>query len=347
MFGISRATKRALSALLCMAALATLQSGAAVGQSADRFYSGKTLRLIVGGGAGGGYDAYARLFAEHFGKHVPGNPNVIVENMPGAGGVKATNYLYNVAAKDGSVLGMPFLNNPVFQLIRPEGIRFDAKEFEWLGNMAELNSVVAVHEDAGVETVADAKEREVVIAASGKGAETYIYPTLLNAIADTKLRLVMGYRGTAPMTVAIERGEVQGRGGSWMSWKSINPEWVRDGRIRILAQAGLRKDPDLPDVPMFQDLAGSEENKAVVRLLSLPIATSRAVLAPPGTPEDRVAVLRKAFDETMKDRRFLEEAGRRLLEIKSMTGEEVQASIGEMFGTSPAVIERAKKMLDY
>lgn len=321
--------------------------GTAHSQTAKEFYENRTIRFIVGGAAGGGYDFYARVLANHMPRHLPGNANIIVENMPGAGGVKGTNYFYNVAPRDGSVLGMPFFNNPVFQLIRPEGIRFDARQFQWVGNMAELNSVVAVHESVPVQTVEAARETEVILSASGKGAETYIYPTLLNAIAGTRFRLVMGYPGTAAMTVAIERGEVQGRGGSWMSWKSIRPDWVRDRQIRVIAQAGLRKDPDLPDIPLFLDLATTPEDRAMVQLLSLPIATSRAVPLPPEVPADRVELVRRAFDATLRDPEFLKEAAERRMDIKAMTGEEVQAAIEEMFQTPPEVIERAKAALDY
>jgi tripartite-type tricarboxylate transporter receptor subunit TctC len=326
--------------------VAGIQGPAKAASVAD-FYKNKTVRFGVGANTGGGYDAYIRLLASHMARHLPGRPTVVVVNMPGAGGTKATNYVYNVAPKDGTHTIMPFFNHPVFQLIRPKGIKFDVRRMLWIGNMASLNSVLAVFHKAPVRSLADAKKSDLILSASGKGSETYIYPTLAGALTGARIRLVLGYRGTANMTVAMERGEVHGRGGSYMSWSSLRPDWVRDRKALFLVQAGLRKHPDLPNVPLMQELAKTPDEKAVVRLLSLPFLTSRAIAFPPGVPDDRLAAFRTAFDATMKDPRLLADAKKRRMDITPGNGQAVAAAIASMFKTSPAIIARAREMLKY
>jgi len=242
---------------------------------------------------------------------------------------------------------MPFFNQPVFQLIRPKGIKFDVRRMSWIGNMASLNSVIALYHTAPVKTVEDTKERELILAGSGKGGENYIYSMLFSALTGAKVKLVLGYGGTANMNVAMERGEVHGRGGSYMSWSSLRPDWIRDHKVQFLAQAGLEKHPDLPNVPLMQELASTPEDKAVVRLLSLPFLTSRAVAFPPGVPGDRVAAFRAAFDTTMKGPGLLADAKKRRMDVTPRTGQEVESAITDIFEASPAVVARAREMLKY
>jgi tripartite-type tricarboxylate transporter receptor subunit TctC len=242
---------------------------------------------------------------------------------------------------------MPFFNHGVFQLIRPKGIKFDVRRMGWIGNMAELNSVIAVYSAAPFNSTAAAMKNELILASSGKGSETYIYPVIYAALTGAKIKLVMGYRGTANMTVAMERGEVHGRGGSYMSWSALRPDWLRDRKVRFLAQAGLGKHADLPDVPLLQELAKTPDNKAVVSLLSAPFKTSRAFAFPPGVPAERLAALRAAFDATIKDPALLADAKKRRMSIDASSGKEVEASITEMFQASKAVIARAQAMLKF
>lgn len=327
-------------------ALSTV-GGSAAADAVSNFYKGKTVRFVLGGGTGGGYDAYMRLLVRYMEDKIPGGPTAVVVNMPGGGGIKSMNYVYNVASKDGSYVIMPFFNHGVFQLIRPKGIKFDVRRMGWIGNMAELNSVTAVYHKVPVKSIADWKAKGLILASSGKGSETYIYPSLVASMIGAKLKLVLGYRGTANMTLAMESGEVQGRGGSYMSWSSLRPDWIRDKKVVFLTQAGLRKHPDMPDVPMVQAFAKTAEDKAVVDLMSAPFLTSRAIGFPPGVPKDRLGAFRAAFDATMKDPAMLASAKKRRMSISPRSGKAVEAAIAEMFKAPQSVIKRARFMLKY
>lgn len=337
---------RVTAAALMAAAIGAHLAAPAYAEDAADFFKDKQLQFVVGSAPGGGYDLYMRTLAQHMGKHIPGKPTLVLINMPGAGGVKAANFVYSAAPRDGTVLIMPFFNNPLFQLIRPEGIRFDAREMRWIGNMAELNSVIAVMSELPVKSIEDAKKQEVILAASAKGSETYFYPQLANSLLGTRFKFVMGYRGTADMSVAMERGEVHGRGGSWQVWPVSRPDWVRDGKIRILVQAGLRRDPDLPDVPLITELA-AEADKPVARFLSSAVVMARMVGTPPAVPSERIAALRQAFEATMKDKAFLADAKKRQMDLRVMSGEEVEAAMDELFRTPPEIVERTKAILGY
>jgi tripartite-type tricarboxylate transporter receptor subunit TctC len=340
-----------LRRLVAVSAFAAIAGGAFsavpayAGDVAD-FFNGKQLQFVVGAGTGGGYDLYMRTLSLHMGNKIPGQPSIVLVNMSGAGGVKAFNYVYNAAPRDGTVLLMPFFNNPLFQLIRPEGIRFDAREMRWIGNMAELNSVIAVRSDLPVKTIEDAMKQEVILGASARGSETYFYPQLANALLQTKFKMVMGYQGTAAMTMAMETGELHGRGGSWQIWPVSQPEWVREGRIRVLLQFGLRRDPDLPDVPLITELV-SDADKPVARFVSSAVVMARMVGAPPAVPDERVEALRTAFDATMKDEAFLADARKRQMDLRVMSGQEVEAAMDELFRTPSEIVERTRAILDY
>jgi tripartite-type tricarboxylate transporter receptor subunit TctC len=336
-----------VSALVAGILVFSMVSGPAAADAVADFYKGKTVRFVLGGGTGGGYDAYMRLLVRYMEDKLPGGPSAVVVNMPGGGGIKATNYIYNVAPKDGTSVIMPFFNHGVFQLIRPQGIKFDVRRMRWIGNMAELNSVLAVYHSVPVKNIADFKAKGLILASSGKGSETYIYPSLVASMIGAKLKLVLGYRGTANMTLAMESGEVEGRGGSYMSWSSLRPDWIRDKKVRFLAQAGLRKHPDMPNVPMVQEFAKTPEDRAVVDLMSAPFLTSRAIAFAPGVPKDRLSAFRAAFDATMKDPAMLASAKKRRMDITPRTGQAVEAAIADMFKASPAVIKRARAMLKY
>ena len=338
--------RNSVTALFAIAATAAAVVTPARADSVADFFKGKQIRFIVPAGTGGGYDFYMRLLAQYMGSHIPGKPSTVIINMPGAGGVKATNYLYNAAPRDGTAIGMPFFNLPLFQLIRPQGIKFDVRKMGWIGNMAELNDVIVVMASKGVKTIDDAKKRQVVLAASGKGSETYIYPQLCNALLGTKFKMVLGYQGTSAMTVAMERGEVTGRAGSWQAWPVTRPEWIREGKIYELVQAGLRRDPELPNVPLITDLAAPAD-KALSKFVSSAVAIARPPVAPPGLPADRLKALRDAFDATMKDPAFLADAKKRQIDLRVMTGQQVTAVIDDLFRTPKAVVERAKQVLGY
>jgi len=315
--------------------------------SVSDFYDGKTVRFYIGASPGGGYDLYMRTLVQHMGKRIPGKPNSIVINLPGSGGVKASNYVYNVSPKDGTAVITPFWTHPLFQLIRPRGIKFDMSKMRWIGSMAALNSmVVAMGHTA--RTLEDAKKKEIVVAASGKGSETYIFPTFLNSAIGTRFKLVLGYRGTAKMTNAMESGEVHARGGSWQSWNVIRPHWIGTDKIGVLVQAGLtpHPDPNVKHVPMLVDVV-PEKYKPIARLLSAPVAMARIVGTPPGIPDDRLRALRKAFLETMRDPRFLADAKKRKMDIDVLSGEQVEANIAALMKTPKPILKQTAEILGY
>ena len=322
-------------------------SSAAQADAVSDFYSGKTVRFYIGASPGGGYDLYMRTLVQHMAKRLPGKPNAIVVNMPGSGGVKASNYVYNVAPKDGTTVITPFWTHPLFQLIRPRGIKFDMSKMRWIGSMAALNSMVVTMGNAA-KTLEDAKKKEIILAASGKGSETYIFPQFLNAATGTKFKIVTGYRGTAKMTNAMEAGEAQGRGGSWQSWNVIRPQWIGTGKISPLVQAGLAPHPDpaVKGVPMLADVVPANY-KPIAKLLSAPVSMARIVGLPHGIPEDRLAGLRKAFQATMKDPKFLADAKKRKMDLSVLTGEQVEANIAELMKTPKDILKRTAEVLGY
>ena len=315
--------------------------------SVSDFYDGKTVRFYIGASPGGGYDLYMRTLVQHMGPRLPGKPTAVVVNMPGSGGVKASNYVYNVAPRDGSTIITPFWTHPLFQLIRPRGIKFDMSKMRWIGSMAALNSMIVAMGDVA-RTLEDAKKKEIVVAASGRGSETYIFPKFLNSAIGTRFKIVTGYRGTAKMTNAMERGEAQARGGSWQSWNVIRPHWVGTDKISPLVQAGLspHPDPNVKGVPMLVDVV-AEEYKPIARLLSSPVAMARIVGTPPGIPEDRLQALRRVFLETMKDPAFLADAKKRKMDLDLLTGEQVEANIAELMKTPKPILKRTADILGY
>lgn len=339
-------TRRFIVSAVLIAASGGLLSGARADAVAD-FYANAQVRLVTGGTAGGGYDLYLRLLSEFLGRHIPGKPRVMVEIRTGAGGINAVNYVYNAASKDGTNLIMPYNIHPTFELLRPKGMKFDSRKLQWLGNIAELNSVVALIDTAGVHTIDEAKRKELIFGASGKGSQTYIIPILFNKLLGTKFKLVLGYAGTTPITLAMERGEIQGRVGSYYIWEASKPDWLRDGKLVFLAQDGLTRNPALPNVPLYEDLVSTPDEKAIMRFMSYPVATSRALAVAPGVPADRVAALRKALMDTLADPELLAAAKKRHMDITAKDHKYVESVIAEMYATPPALIARMKSIFDW
>jgi tripartite-type tricarboxylate transporter receptor subunit TctC len=332
-------------ARLVLAALAfVVVSGAAAAQTdpAARFYAGKTIKLISGGSAGGGYDQFLRLLAEDYGRHLPGKPQVIVELRPGAGGLNAVNYVYNAAPKDGTNLIMPYDLHPAYQILKPKGVKFDAQKFQWIGNMTEVFYVLVVSADAGVRTVEDAKHKQIILGASNPSTQTYIVPALFNKVLGTRFKLILGYRGTTPMSLAMERHEIQGHIGSWYNWKTTRGTWIRDGTALVLAQGGLERSPELPKVPTYAELASTPDEKLMMEFMTYPIKTSRSLAVAPGVPAERVAALRKGFMATLKDPAFLAKAKKRHMEIVGSDHRAVENAMAKLFATPPALIRRMR-----
>jgi tripartite-type tricarboxylate transporter receptor subunit TctC len=309
---------------------------------ADKF-KGKTFEVIIGYETGGGYDIYGRALARHIGKHLPGNPTVIVKNMPGAQTRTAANFLYTIAPKDGTVIATVARGLPTEELLGSGGIRFESTKFSWIGSMNNEVSVGVAWHTSPVKTFADIKQREMIV---GAIADSLLFAQVMNAVLGTKLKLITGYKSGAEVSLAMERGEVEGRmGWSWSSIVSVNPEWIRDGKIRNIVQFSTSKHADLANVPLVTELAANAEDRALLELVFSRQVIGRPFIAPPGVDAETVKILRKAFDDTMKDKEFLAEMQKASLEVNPIPGEEVQRLIERLFKTPPAVLERAKQII--
>jgi len=325
-------------------ALALLVAPApAQAQTVAEFYRGKTVNVYIGVGVGGEYDIQARLVARHIGKHIPGNPTVVPQNMTGAGGLKMTNYLYNVAPKDGTAIGMIANAFPALQAVGIAGVQFDAAKMQWLGSIAPAVETMAVWHTTGIKTIEDARKRETVAGASARGAITFFYPAMMNEYLGTKFKIVTGYPGGNQINLAMERGEVEARNNTWSSWKATKADWLKDKKIAVIAQAGPRA-PDL-DAPSVEDAARTPEDRLLIELvvsgtqLGRPLATNAA-------PADRVAALRSAFAATMKDPEFLAEAQALNFEVDPVLGEKMQTIVEKVLATPKEVATKAKGLLE-
>jgi len=310
------------------------------------FYRGKRINLVIGFGTGGGYDTYARLLARFIGEHIPGNPGVVAQNMPGAGSRGAANWLYRVAPKDGTVIATLGQATATDQALGQPGIQFDARRFNWLGNMVVVNNILFVSAATGVKTIEDAKKKPLSIGASGGSSPSVLYPQVSNNLFGTKFKSVSGYPGGGDINLAVERGEVDGRGSdSWASIKATNPGWLADKKVNILFQVGPRREADLPDVPLWSDLAQNDEQRQILDVLSGDVAVGRPILTAPDVPAERVGALRQAFDETMKDPKFLAAAEQANMYFNPIGGEELQRIVGRILKPSPEVMAKVKNAL--
>jgi tripartite-type tricarboxylate transporter receptor subunit TctC len=336
---------RAVTAM-AVAALWPMLAQPAAAQT-DRFFQGKTVRVIVGSAAGGGYDAYARLVVRHLGDHLPGRPALVVNNMPGASGVKATNYLYSIAPKDGTVFGTFNSAMPFYQVLGNPGVQFKAEELSWVGSLSQAANVIAVWHATGIKTLDDAKQTEIILGALTGGGTMGAYPRLLNQTLGTKFKVVTGYESGTQVTLAIERGEVQARGTTpWTTWRATRPDWVRDGKIVPIVQFGLKKDPDIPQVPLVSELAQNEEQRQIFNLISANVAIERPFAAPPDVPSTQLATLRKGFAEMAQAPAFLAEAERQSMDIDPLSGDDLAKAVAAIVATPPSVAEKVKQVID-
>ena len=330
-------------------AVSTLLAGATLPAAADDvadFYKGKTVRLVIGYGAGGGYDVYAKMLARFIGEHIPGNPTVIAQNMPGAGSRNAANWLYKVAPKDGTVLAVLSQATPADQALGQPGIQFDVRNFNWIGNMVVVNNIMITWAESGIRTIEDAKKRPIAIGATGASSPSVLYPTVSNNLFGTQFRIVSGYPGGGDIMIALERREVDGRGSdSWASLKANNSDWIRDGKVNILFQVGPHREPDLPGPPLLTELAQNNEQRQILEVISGDAAVGRPVLTAPDVPAERVRALRKAFDDTMKNPAFREAAKKARMYFNPIGGEELQQIVTRIVSPSPQVIERVKEVI--
>jgi len=334
------------SSFAAAAGAALLLAGASArAQAPADFYKGRNVNVLIGVGVGGFYDLNARVVARHIGRHIPGAPTLVPQNMTGAGGARMAAYLADVAAKDGSNIGMIPNNFPAMQAIGSEAIRFDLAKFQWIGSPAPLTGAMTVWRTSGVESIEDARRKDVVTGASGRGAESFSMPAMLNEFAGTRFKIVTGYPGGNEINLAMERGEVQARYNFWTSWKSTRPEWVKNGDIRVIATMGP-KPTDLPGVPSVVDLVASDDDRRVVDLIIAGAYLGTPLAFGGGVPADRVAAVRAAFDATMKDAEFLAEAEKLKIEVSPVPGAELEAIVARVLETPKALAARARPILE-
>ena len=313
-------------------------------QSPSSFYAGRNVTLVVGYPSGAAYDIYARLVGRHIGRHIPGQPNVAISNMPGASSLIATNVLANTAPRDGSMIGAVFERIAVEPLVNPGSAKFDGRALNWLGSVLKVTDVCMFWHTAKARTIEDARRMEVIVGAAGDAGNSALAPVLLNAFLGTKFKIVSGYGG-AEMFLAMERGETEARCGmSWGGLKASRPDWLAQKKIRIVVQMAMQKHPELSDVPNILDLVSDGKSLAALEYLYATQEMGRPFLAPPHVPEDRVAALRKAFDDTMLDPIFLDEAKKSSQEIDAISGARVQEIVEQLYKTPREIIEHVEAL---
>jgi tripartite-type tricarboxylate transporter receptor subunit TctC len=318
----------------------------AQGEVAD-FYKGKTLRIVVGVGVGSGYDINARALARHLSAHIPGNPTVIVQNQPGAGSLIMTNQLYAAGPFDGTVIGASFNGLPTTPLLAPAGARFEAVKLNWIGSTNRETQAMYVWHTAPIMTLDDLKTKEMIVGAQAPGSTQYDYPMLAKELFGMKFKVITGYEATPKIHLAMERGEVHGTWANWSTLKAIAGNWVEEKKIRILAQWALKKHPEMPNVPMFLDVAKTDAERQALALALGRLEFGRPFFMPPNVPAERVAAVRRAFDATMKDKAFLEEADKLKIEVDPLTGEQVAALVEQLYKTPPDTVARVRAAMEH
>jgi tripartite-type tricarboxylate transporter receptor subunit TctC len=306
------------------------------------FYKGKNLTFLVGYSAGGSFGFYARLLAEHMSKHMPGKPNIVVQHMPGGGSLKAANYLYNAAPKDGSMVAFLSETLPITQRLRPKKAKYDVSKMSWIGSMVPVNPVIMVRKGSPAQTIKELQNKEVNVACSGRGSQSFLMPSSLKQFVGFKWKLICGYKGSAPMTLALERGEVDVQSSAWISWRIRYMDNIKAGDLTPIVQVGLKRERELPNIPLMQDLTDDPKIKAVLKFVSSGAPIGRSVVGPANVPADRVAALRKAFDATMKDPVLLAEAKKRNAPVDATPGAVVEKIVMEVFNTSDDVVTLAR-----
>ena len=319
----------------------------AAADSIEDFYKGKTVTFVTSTGIGGMFDITARALSRHMPRHIPGWPAMIVRNMPGGGNVLATNFMYNQAAKDGTFIATVNNSIPLHQILDGRGVRFDARKFNWLGSTGSSNLFNWAWHASGFRTMTDVMQRELVAGATGVGSGTVIYPAAMNYTVGTKFKIVMGYATSAEVDLAMERGEVQARGGASLAgMRAEHANWFRENKLAALSQVGADREPDYPDVPLMHELAKTQEQRQILELISSAPALGRPVFTTPDTPGDRVAALRKALEETMRDEAFQAEAAALNLDLKPMSAERITRIVNDTINAPADVVAKAKVAIE-
>lgn len=330
-------------ALPAAGVMLTAQGAAA--QTPDEFFKGKNINVYIGFSPGGSYDFFGRLVARHIGRHIPGAPSSTPNSMPGAGSFTAANWLYAVAPKDGTAIGIVSQTMAIEEVLQSPAVKFKAAQFNWIGRATNIVEIGFVNDKSKAVTIADAKLHEIPVAGTGPGSPSEGYPRLLNALTGTKFKIIGGFRGSTEGMLAVERGEVDGALTSWQTMKVTRKAEYDQGKLRVLVQYALQREPDLP-VPAVVELASNDADRALLAFYASGGDVGRSFLAPPGVPADRVAALRRAFDAMMKDKDFIADVEKAKAEFNPMTGEILQQRIADTASVSPAVVERMRTLLE-
>ena len=334
------AHSKTIGGALALVVLAGLACAAGV----EDFYKGRNVTLVIGYSVGGGYDAYARLLGRYFGKHIPGNPAIVPEQMTGAGSLRSANFIYSVAAKDGSVFGTFSRSMGISPLV--DKAEFDSRKFTWLGSVTDDNTTCVTWNTSPIKNWDDFLTKPSKFGGEGAGADPDVWTLLYKNVFGAKLKLVTGYPGTNDIALAMERGEVDGLCGmSWSTIKTRHPEWLTSHSVNIIVQAALKKEPEIAAVPLATDLAKTPEQLQIIKLLLVSQAMARPFAAPPGIPADRKAALISAFDATMKDADFLAEAQKLSFDVRPVNATAIDAMLVEVYQTPKDVIARATKAI--
>jgi tripartite-type tricarboxylate transporter receptor subunit TctC len=326
--------------------LALMAQVPAQAQNVEQFYTkNNQIRMIVGFNAGDGYDIWARTLGRHMGRHIPGNPIFLIQNMPGAGSVNVGNYLYEVAPKDGTVMGSFSRNLPSQALVGLKGIKFDPRKFGWVGTTEISSRVCIVLSKLPINTVEDLKKTQVVMGGTGLGSAPSFLPVVINELLDTKFKVINGYRGASDALLAMEKGETEGMCQSYSSLLGTRPHWFKDGTVRILFNTEQQRNPDLPNVPSIFESMKDTETRQLMNFFTSTSEFGRPFVAPPNLPADRLQALRAAFDATVKDPAFIEDATRQKLEVTYKTGVELEKMVNELFETPKHLIDKAIELV--
>jgi tripartite-type tricarboxylate transporter receptor subunit TctC len=329
-------------ALLALAAFAAAADPACADSVAD-FYKGRTINYFLATTAGGSWDVYLRVLINHWARHIPGNPTIVLQYQPGGGGVKTLEYMNAIAPKDGTAIATPLPTSLVYSALNPRSVSYQPQRFQWIGNMARTQDVISVWHAAPIKTIADAQAAVVTMGVTGPGSNTFFDIAMANRLLGTRFKMVQGYRGSVELDLAMERRETDGRANTWDGWAAAKPDWLANKWVVHLVQIGPSKLPEIGDVPLFLDLVKDPADRQVAEFLSSAIALGRTIFAPPEVPAERVAALRRAFDATMTDPAYLAECRARNLSTGgAMTGEQMERLMLAMFGAPPELVERAK-----
>ena len=333
-----------IAAAAIFAATAFSAAPAKADKVAD-FYKGRDITFIVGFSVGGSYGAYARMLARHMAQYVPGKPNILTKHLQGGGGSRAANFLYNAAAKDGTILGFLADSLAVGQLMFPKKAKYDATKMRYIGRLTPVNPVLMINRNHKVKTIQDAMKHQVIVSCSGRNNQSYMFPKATKELLGVKFKQVCGYAGSAPQTLAQERGDIDAQSSAWISWKIRKWDNIQRGDLIPLIQYGLTREKDLPNLPLPQDLTKDADNKAIFKFLFAGGAVGRTLIAAPGVPMDRVKALRAAFQKTMKDAKFLATAKKRNANIDPITGEELDKITADVLATEKRLVRQARNIM--